>query len=256
MASTTGSFNPATPTTQTRFLGSHNPQQLKRTVLASFTDVLLLPVTIVPRTVNAVGAALVTGGEAAVQGISMLNPQRWVTQNTGGGPGYSKNFEKDGAEMVFDLGADEDDLEDEKGLNEGMYDSEFDQISPEKLTSVFVKVVVPSSNAGGTSQSHPGNRSSTSSSLTLRPQKLNGDFSHSSGSANTSTTSFDQLELLLSLDTALELIHADREALKRVETFSAYPGRCGHRVRDTIEEVFILLLRAMGEGHINPGFER
>lgn len=75
-------------------------------------------------------------------------------------------------------------------------------------------------------------------------------------SPSTSTASFDHLELLLSLDTALELIHADRESLKRVETFAAYPGTCGHRVRDTIEEVFILLLRAMGEGHIYPGFEK
>ena len=54
---------------------------LKRNVLASFTSLLLLPVTIVPRTVGAVGGALMTGGSAAVQGIAMLNPQR------GGGGG-------------------------------------------------------------------------------------------------------------------------------------------------------------------------
>lgn len=65
-----------------------------------------------------------------------------------------------------------------------------------------------------------------------------------------------QLDLFLSLDVALELIHADREALKRVEIFTGYPGRCGHRVRETIEEIFILLLRAMGERHIGPGFDR
>ena len=83
-------------------------------------------------------------------------------------------------------------------------------------------------------------------------------------SSNTSTSSarsgatnaFAHLDLHLSLDIALELIHANREALKRVEIFVGYPGRCGHRVRDTIEEIFILLLRAMGERHISPGFER
>lgn len=64
------------------------------------------------------------------------------------------------------------------------------------------------------------------------------------------------MELLLSLDIALELIHADREALKRVETFIGYPGHYGHRVRDTIEEIFVLLLQALGERHIRPGFER
>jgi len=63
-----------------------------------------------------------------------------------------------------------------------------------------------------------------------------------------------QLDLLLSLDVALELIHADRESLKRVETFSGYPGHYGHRVRDTIEEIFILMLQALGERHVVRGF--
>ena len=61
---------------------------------------------------------------------------------------------------------------------------------------------------------------------------------------------------MLSLDVAIELIQADREALKRVETFSGYPGHYGHRVRDTIEEIFILMLQALGERHITVGFAR
>lgn len=64
----------------------------------------------------------------------------------------------------------------------------------------------------------------------------------------------NQLDLLLSLDVALELIHADREALKRAEAFAGYPGHYGHRVRDTIEEVFIMVLQALGEKHIAKGF--
>ena len=59
-----------------------------------------------------------------------------------------------------------------------------------------------------------------------------------------------QLDLLLSLDVALEIIHADRESLKRVETFAGYPGHYGHRVRDTIEEIFILMMQTVGERHI------
>lgn len=39
-----------------------------------------------------------------------------------------------------------------------------------------------------------------------------------------------------------------------METFAGYPGHYGHRVRDTIEELFILLLQAVGERHIGPGF--
>lgn len=70
------------------------------------------------------------------------------------------------------------------------------------------------------------------------------------------TTPFEKLDLLLSLDVALELIHADRESLKRAETFSGYPSQYGHRVRDTIEEIFVLLLQTLGERHIRPGFGR
>jgi recyclin-1 len=63
-----------------------------------------------------------------------------------------------------------------------------------------------------------------------------------------------QLDLLLSLDVALEIIHADRESLKRVETFAGYPGHYGHRVHDTTEEIFILMLQTVGEKHISKGF--
>ena len=103
-----------------RFLWSHNPAQVKRNVLASFTDVLLLPVTIVPRTVGAVGAALTQGGTAAVQGIAMLNPQRWVAQSssTNGVNGsakrstsYTQDLEKEDSETVFEVGDDLDDDE-------------------------------------------------------------------------------------------------------------------------------------------------
>lgn len=66
--------------------------------------------------------------------------------------------------------------------------------------------------------------------------------------------SFESLQLLISLDVALELIQSDREALKRVETFALYPGRVGGRVKETIEEVFILLLQALSNRHIAPGF--
>ena len=92
----------------TRFLASHNPALVKRNVLASFTNLLLLPVTIVPRTVGAVSEALITSGSAAAQGIAMLNPQRW---GPGGGIGknsYSTDLEKDGR-MLFEAHEDDED---------------------------------------------------------------------------------------------------------------------------------------------------
>lgn len=73
---------------------------------------------------------------------------------------------------------------------------------------------------------------------------------------NSSVYATNKLELLLSLDVALEMIHADRESLKRMETFAEYPGHYGHRVRDSIEELFVLMLDALGEGHLRKGFGR
>ena len=96
-------------TDHARFLSSHNPAQVKRNVLASFTDVLLLPVTIVPKTVGmtvgAVGAAAGAAGSAAVQGLQMLNPQRWAGNNTTAN-GYSQRF--DAGDMLFEIGGDDD----------------------------------------------------------------------------------------------------------------------------------------------------
>lgn len=95
---------------QARFLSSHNPAQVKRNVLASFTDVLLLPVTIVPKTVGmtvgAMGAAAGAAGSAAVQGLQMLNPQRWAGNNAIP-DGYSQRF--DAGDTLFDVGGDDDD---------------------------------------------------------------------------------------------------------------------------------------------------
>jgi recyclin-1 len=67
--------------------------------------------------------------------------------------------------------------------------------------------------------------------------------------------SFDNLQLLLSLDITFELIHAARETLKRVEIFVNYSGTYGVRVRETIEEVANELLGVLGERHVRGGFE-
>lgn len=69
--------------------------------------------TIVPKTVGVVGAAAGAAGSAAVQGIQMLNPQRWgggMGLGLGAGSaktGYSNNFQDGG--MLFEIGDDEDD---------------------------------------------------------------------------------------------------------------------------------------------------
>jgi len=94
-------------TDHARFLSSHNPAQVKRNVLASFTNVLLLPVTIVPKTVGAVGAAAGAAGSAAVQGLQMLSPQRWAGGiTTATANGYSRRF--DAGDTLFEIGGDDD----------------------------------------------------------------------------------------------------------------------------------------------------
>lgn len=92
--------------------------------------------------------------------------------------------------------------------------------------------------------------------LDVPPTVIGDEDSAESAKASKKLQATETLQLLLSLDVALEIIHADRESLKRVESFKAYPGMYGHRVRETIEEVFILMLQAMGERHISPGFRR
>ena len=232
-----------------RFLSSQNPAQVKRNLLASFTDVLLLPVTIVPKTVGAVGAAAGAAGSAAVQGIQMLNPQRWggsmgLGLGTGLGmaaanKGYTRDFEDGG--MLFDVGPDDD----EEGLR-------FMKIIPDKaekadtsgctLFSYFWYKIL---------NTIPASVPTNGVSPTLPPQHTDA------GSAPIDIVgpSIDKLDIFLSLDVALELIHADREALKRVDSFSGYPGHYGHRVRDTIEEIFIIMLQAIAGRHVKPGFE-
>lgn len=82
------------------------------------------------------------------------------------------------------------------------------------------------------------------------------DSLQASTTPSTADARFGQMQLLLSLDIILELIHADRESLKRIETFKDYTGKYGRKVKDAIEEVFVLLLRAVGDRHIAPGFQK
>ncbi|KAG5650731.1 hypothetical protein H0H81_011231 [Sphagnurus paluster] len=241
----TGTPAPTSPTSQQpRFLSSQNPAQVKRNVLASFTSVLLLPVTIVPRTVGAVGGALVSGGNAAVQGIAMLNPARWGGGNGGYNGGVSKNGWGGGAAgekeaTVFEVGDDEDEDDGEKRQEKDR----------------------DSDHGNGWAQKHEdpwsvGNGKNASSANVSRSSLPSSMSTSSSNTKVNAAAQENKLELLLSLDVALEVIHADREALKRVETFAGYPGHYGHRVHDTIEEIFILMLGALGEEHLKKGFSR
>lgn len=64
------------------------------------------------------------------------------------------------------------------------------------------------------------------------------------------------MQQLLSLDLALQLIQAALESLKRAQSFAVYPPDqpCGIKVRCCIEEIFMSLLQTLTEHHILPAF--
>lgn len=197
-------------------MNASNPDQVKRNVLAGFKDVLLLPVTIVPRTVTFGVNAIVSGGSHAVSGLAMLNPQKWAGSAGAGGAQLIKD--KDG-DVIFDVPTIDEEKDDETVFDEKRSSTASTLAPPLSSTSTTAsRAITPSVVETGTKQS------------------------------------FDKLQLLVSLDVALELLHADRDALKRTETFASYPGKYGHKVRETIEEIFILMLKAAADRHIAPGF--
>ncbi|KZV93315.1 hypothetical protein EXIGLDRAFT_835839 [Exidia glandulosa HHB12029] len=199
--------------TSSTFLGSHNPALVKRNVLASFTEALLLPVTLVPR---AVGGAVVGAATAATTVASALNPQRWVM-------GSAQNVTTNGGKY---LAPNQDTLE-------AFIDDDDGEMSPRRE-----QPPQPTIDTLNIPETNGADRPSSATSVTTAAAK----------------SAFEHLDLLLSLDVALELIQTDRDSLKRVESFKGYPGTYGHKVRETIEELFILLLQALSERHIAPGF--
>jgi len=220
-SASTSTPRPKAANSAPQFLTSQNPDQVKRNVLASFRDVLLLPVTIVPRTVTYGVNAIVSGSTQAVSGLSMLNPQKWAGNGNQtvekGTRGHMVN-----GEVVFDQTVDMPDPITPPAEEKDEVDALGDGVD---------RLAVP------TNPATPGTPST--------PVQL---------PTPTTMAAFDRLQLLVSLDTALELIHGDREALKRAETFAKYPGKSGTKVYETIEEIFILLLKAVGDRHIAPGF--
>ncbi|KAK0536623.1 F-box protein: endocytic membrane traffic, recycling ReCYcling 1 [Tilletia horrida] len=68
-------------------------------------------------------------------------------------------------------------------------------------------------------------------------------------------TALSRLQLLLSLDVALELIHLNRDTVKRVETFRGFPGAMGMRVRQEIEGIAVVFLQTLSDRHLTPGLK-
>jgi recyclin-1 len=177
---------------------------VKRNVLAGFTKVLLLPVTIIPKT--------------AAFGFNVISIGATGAFNT-----------------VASLGA---------GLGAGFGNS-----------ASKTKAAQPSPSSHIDSPAWSIDDATVSST----PQTSSPTLTPSTSSVAIKTTTinrFDRMQMLLSLDTSLQLIQANRDCLKRVQTFARYPGVYGQKVRDGIEEVFIILLQTMGEKHVCPAFAK
>lgn len=268
--------------TRTRFLTSQNPQLVKRNVVAGFTDVLMLPVTIIPRAVGAVGTVAIGAGSLAVgaakttgrlalgaaattgtlaagaartglSGISMLNPSKWGAESNNAAvvEGYVTPLNGDSESSYMNA--------------KGGYQ-----------TTAWIE-------EQDNDWADEGKRSAAPAETDFR---LSIDSKASSASKDNQPTStaaaLPPLDLFLSLDVALELIHAARDSMKRLESFfpppanprghapppttdetnhvsrsvTGFPGPSGRKLRETLEEIFILLLITLRERHLDPGFER
>lgn len=284
------------------FLTAANPAAVKRSVMSSFKNVLLLPVTVVPRTaVNVGGAVFRTAGK----GVSQLNPLNW--QSSGAGTTSKavslqhtddSRLSVDGNPTVhsekgyidFSRGNDGSDLVDsyddsEKGYNAlGDDDTQaarkgghaMDQLPDDWSDEVkaWKRVAQKASEASARSQTGgikpkmsrfdsaarlgvvkqgsatPPTNGSRSGTPALPPHAL------SSSQDPPTASSLKRMQLLLSLDTALQMIHFNRDCLKRIEAFSVFPGAAGIRVYEEVEEVAASFLHCLGEKHIVPGFSR
>ncbi|KDE09280.1 hypothetical protein MVLG_00598 [Microbotryum lychnidis-dioicae p1A1 Lamole] len=230
------------------FLASANPAQVKKNVLAGFAKVLLLPVTIIPKTAEYGLQAITIGATGAFNTFANLGSQ------LGSVSGGHKSGTRTPSASSFAVTSATPVLMDDPNV-----------VVPPPLSNTTAALESTTSAWGGDDP----NSTSPSSNPSLKPSfDHNGSLGpdsrrsstttlpHSRSTTDPSSSRYDRMQLLLSLDTALQLIQADRDCLKRIQTFAKYPGIYGRKVRDAIEEVFIVLLQTLGEKHVVPAFRQ
>ncbi|TKY89075.1 hypothetical protein EX895_001606 [Sporisorium graminicola] len=276
-------------TMDTAFLASSNPAQVKKNVLSGFKDVLLMPVTVVPRAAGAVGGAVI---RTAGTGLSQLNPLKWQQSAAGSRSASGSNvgtpqrastpadpqvaanngyvdFSKEvlGGPDGHVIGDDESDeeKESEKGGFSGLADAsignEWDEKSGDGVNGSSW-AAKSSDDVGGEAAEWNGSGSGQTTELTVSTRPTTATNRPESAveptAAEPDRSRFARLQLLLSLDTALSLIQVNRESLKRMEAFMVYPASTsnGRRVKEEMEEVCLSLFQVLGEQHIAPGFNK
>ncbi|SCV72164.1 BQ2448_4858 [Microbotryum intermedium] len=229
------------------FLASANPAQVKKNVLAGFAKVLLLPVTIIPKTAEYGFQAITIGATGAFNTFANLG-----SQLGGSGSGGGKSGTRTPSASSFAATSTPATMDDPTVVAQPPLSNTTAAL--ESTTSAWGgddASSTPLASSPSLKPSFDRNRSLGPNSRRSSTTNLNP-----SRSATEPSSRFDRMQLLLSLDTALQLIQADRDCLKRIQTFAKYPGVYGRKVRDAIEEVFIVLLQTLGEKHVVPAFRQ
>ena len=212
------------------FLASHNPAAVKRNFLTGFKDVLLAPVIVVPRAAVYVGGAAI---RTAGTGLAQLNPMRWQSGTSSAAkPTGSPNPTRSSTPQPHSR------PESEKGYVG--FSSDGAPMTPSASSTVVDEKAEWASQV----ESRAGT-----------PQQANHK-RHSTLSASATKTRFARMQLLLSLDTALQLIQINRDCLRRIETFSKYPGQYGHRIGRETNDIAMSVFQYLGGHHVSPGFDK
>lgn len=70
------------------------------------------------------------------------------------------------------------------------------------------------------------------------------------------TSRLEGIRSLCSIEVALNLVHAAKASLGRAAVFVQLGGQAGGEAREQCENIFVVLLRILGQRHVRLGFER
>ena len=70
------------------------------------------------------------------------------------------------------------------------------------------------------------------------------------------TSKLEGIKSLFSIEVALNLVHAAKTSLERAAVFMRLGGQVGGEAREQCANIFIVLLRILGQQHVKTGFER
>ncbi|RYP88496.1 hypothetical protein DL770_004660 [Monosporascus sp. CRB-9-2] len=64
------------------------------------------------------------------------------------------------------------------------------------------------------------------------------------------------IKSLFSIEVALDLVHAAKTSLGRVDKFIQLGGQAGEEAREQCEQIFVVLLKILGQSHVKNGFSK